>query len=414
MIEKKKNVLMPFYYKEFQCIGGSCEDNCCIGWDVEIDKKTYQKYQNVKEKELLQFFHNYIYQNPAPYDHNVDYAIVELVKNNRCPFLNEQNLCMIQVKLNHDHLSNVCATYPRYANEINGVVECSANISCPEAARLILMKKEGIAFSLEENTASSRMIINTVVNTKEHNGNILVKYFVEIREFTISLLQNRNYSLWERLLILGHFFQELQESVHSRGEGRIQKMIESFPGIMDEVLKKAKSSENATKALQFRIIKEITDKVNQLTEIDSQRYIQFTNEFSKGLGIASQSGSDRIEKAYHLAAYQYYKPFMKKHEYLIENYLVNYVFGGLFPASESTKPFEAYMMLVIRYALIQYNLIGISAFRGGLTEEDSVKFIQAFSKAIEHHHTYLEGIAALMKKRGYFNLNHAEILLKNE
>ena len=104
---------------------------------------------------------------------------------------------------------------------------------------------------------------------------------------------------------------------------------------------------------------------------------------------------------------------MKNHEYLIENYLVNYVFGGLFPAAESTKPFEAYRMLAIRYALIEYYLIGISAFRKGLTEEDCIRFIQVFSKAIEHHHTYLESIASYMKRRKYDTLPCLALLIKN-
>ncbi len=38
-----KNVKMryPIYLKEFKCIGGECEDSCCIGWDVDIDKFTF-------------------------------------------------------------------------------------------------------------------------------------------------------------------------------------------------------------------------------------------------------------------------------------------------------------------------------------------------------------------------------------
>ena len=28
---------VPTYFNEFACIGGACEDNCCIGWEVDID-----------------------------------------------------------------------------------------------------------------------------------------------------------------------------------------------------------------------------------------------------------------------------------------------------------------------------------------------------------------------------------------
>lgn len=40
----KKIVLKPTYLDKFKCIGIKCEDNCCQGWSIDIDKKTYKKY----------------------------------------------------------------------------------------------------------------------------------------------------------------------------------------------------------------------------------------------------------------------------------------------------------------------------------------------------------------------------------
>ena len=37
---KKYKVTLPHYFKEFKCIGGKCEDSCCIGWDIDIDERT--------------------------------------------------------------------------------------------------------------------------------------------------------------------------------------------------------------------------------------------------------------------------------------------------------------------------------------------------------------------------------------
>lgn len=405
---------MPVCFKEFKCTGGSCEDNCCIGWDVEIDKQTWQKYKKVKDKELSQLFRNSIFENPDSYDHNVDYAIVELAKNNRCPFLNEDHLCKIQAKLGHDYLSNVCAAYPRYVNEINGVAEYSLNVSCPEAARLVLTKQQGLAFSSEKQNTSSKTIINFQVNTTEQSENSMVKYFVELRSFTISLLQNRNYLLWERILMLGYFYKELQQSIHGQDIVPVPNLIETFTQKIEngEWMSEI-SSIRADNAFQLRVMKEITDKLNTATEIDSQKYIRFTEEFSKGIGISAKSNLEAEGKAFKRAYEQYYEPFMKSHAYLVENYLVNYVFGSLFPAAESTKPFEAYRMLAIRYALIKYYLIGISAYRKGLTEQDCVQFIQTFSKAIEHHHTYLEVISAYMNRKKYNTMPYIELIIKN-
>ena len=27
----------PAYYKAFRCIGSDCTENCCIGWEIDVD-----------------------------------------------------------------------------------------------------------------------------------------------------------------------------------------------------------------------------------------------------------------------------------------------------------------------------------------------------------------------------------------
>jgi hypothetical protein len=39
------NAFQPRYAKDFQCIGPDCEDSCCEGWTVYVDKASYKKYR---------------------------------------------------------------------------------------------------------------------------------------------------------------------------------------------------------------------------------------------------------------------------------------------------------------------------------------------------------------------------------
>ena len=36
----------PDYYSEFMCIADKCENTCCSGWGIVIDRKTMKKYVN--------------------------------------------------------------------------------------------------------------------------------------------------------------------------------------------------------------------------------------------------------------------------------------------------------------------------------------------------------------------------------
>ena len=42
----KVNIFMPKYMADFKCIAGECKDTCCAGWDINIDKKSYERYEN--------------------------------------------------------------------------------------------------------------------------------------------------------------------------------------------------------------------------------------------------------------------------------------------------------------------------------------------------------------------------------
>ena len=47
-MKKNLRITEPDYFNDFKCIGGKCEDSCCIGWDIDIDEVTYNIYIAIK------------------------------------------------------------------------------------------------------------------------------------------------------------------------------------------------------------------------------------------------------------------------------------------------------------------------------------------------------------------------------
>ena len=46
-----RTALMPVYYKDFCCIMGACQDNCCDdGWKIEFSKKDYLAIKRAVEE----------------------------------------------------------------------------------------------------------------------------------------------------------------------------------------------------------------------------------------------------------------------------------------------------------------------------------------------------------------------------
>lgn len=132
------NLYAPSYYKKFQCIADQCEHSCCIGWEIDIDKRTLEKYQTLKSN-YRSAIEDSISMNGTPH--------FQLCAHDRCPHLDEQGLCKIILNLGEDYLCDICREHPRFYN-YTSVAEVGLGMSCPEAARIILSSAD---FSTLEN-----------------------------------------------------------------------------------------------------------------------------------------------------------------------------------------------------------------------------------------------------------------------
>ena len=118
----------PRYYKTFKCIADQCEHCCCIGWEIDIDKKTLEKYQKLKSG-YGPIIMDSISMEDTPH--------FQLGDCDRCPHLDEHGLCKIILNLGEDYLCDICREHPRFYNYTD-VAEVGIGMSCTEAAKLIL------------------------------------------------------------------------------------------------------------------------------------------------------------------------------------------------------------------------------------------------------------------------------------
>ena len=64
--------------------------------------------------------------------------ILALTPDRRCPMWRRDGLCRIQAELGEAALSHTCCDFPRLRHDYGDFVELGLELSCPEAARLIL------------------------------------------------------------------------------------------------------------------------------------------------------------------------------------------------------------------------------------------------------------------------------------
>ncbi|MBU2699203.1 lysine-N-methylase [Sporomusaceae bacterium BoRhaA] len=409
---KMRPILQPHYMEKFHCISEQCEDCCCMGWQVPIDHKTYQKYRNCSDKILQPQMHQQITRvrtNASEFN----YAKVRLNEESSCPFLDEERLCSIQRRLGEKYLSITCTTYPRVTNLVGGKMEKSLTVSCPEAARLVLLNSALMEFDQAEEDSAIRNHVLYKVNPDA----VCVspsKYFWDMRIFIITLLQDRSYFLWQRLIILGLFCQHLTDLVSQGKSHDILQAITLYThrvqtGAYREELERAPKNIIVQMELFNLLIKCRLEGV-----VKSQRFVECFKDFFNGMDYATGDSEEQLALRYEKAFTQFYQPFMGQHEYIMENYLVNYVFKELFPVQGQGHIFDNYVLLVVHFAMMKILLTGMAAFYKEKFSADHVmKAFQSYSKEVEHNKNYLLVVIQFLESNHFNTMPYMNALIKN-
>ena len=125
----KVKLYAPGYYKEFSCIADKCTHSCCIGWEIDIDCATMEKYASLTDgygKKIR----DSIDVTDTPH--------FRLTDGERCPHLDQQGLCRIISNLGEAYLCDICREHPRFYNDTPRGKEVGLGMACEEACRLIL------------------------------------------------------------------------------------------------------------------------------------------------------------------------------------------------------------------------------------------------------------------------------------
>lgn len=123
------NIIKPSYFDTFHCIAGDCPDSCCKEWDVLVDPDKAAFYRALpgdlgdRLRQVLK---------------DEDGETYMTIENRRCPMWRSDGLCRIQAELGERALCKTCRDFPRLTHDYGDFIEFGLELSCPEAARIIL------------------------------------------------------------------------------------------------------------------------------------------------------------------------------------------------------------------------------------------------------------------------------------
>lgn len=387
----KQKVMMPSYMKDFQCIASECEETCCAGWYIAVDEVTYKKYKKVKQPAMKKRLDKELVVRKGGTAECI--AKIKL-KNNRCAFLGKDNLCDLYRELGEDYLSETCKVYPRNLNQLGEQVELSLALSCPEAARKILLSKEAIRF--EENILEDKLpIVGAKVALKPQNPKHFEDCLLAIRRLIIGILQEKSLSFDLRWQGLENTLQTLHQFKQKQDIKGLKKWLDTQKDYK-KLCKGTGKSETMVEELKYmqKLLGCLMD-LRAAKKWPSTRYEACYEQMLQGL-LADEKQVTISKEKYAAGKKVYEDSFLQNAPYILENYFVNYVYERLVPINE-TSPKASLETLKLYYALLKLHLIGLFGTVGGYEETAVATCIQSFTRVFDHNPLYMEQIKKQLK-----------------
>jgi lysine-N-methylase len=410
----------PSYAAAFECIGASCEDTCCKGWPIPLDQATYKQYRGFPDERLGSVVTQYVkIAVNAPASH---FAKIVQTESGACPFFNTDRMCDIHKQYGAKLLSTTCSTYPRALNRVHGVLEGSLLLSCPEAARNVLL--DPYIFEGTGDLDAGKFRTDSVVRLANNRTASIQKpyaFFDGVQQALILTVRDRSRPLWQRLLLIGSLCKSLDEVLTDEAEAKVPVILDDHRRALEGNLLRAElEGIPAQPALQLNIFLRLTDeRVRDKTS--GARFRDMFWTFVEGIGSAVEAEPGADIERYLEAEERYHRPFFACRPYILENFLVNYLFQNLFPfgrentlRSTPRRIFEEYVLLATQFAWINTLLIGTAGYaKQEFAEEHVVHVVQSFCREVEHNPYVLISMVELMAHLRLDNLQGMAILLKH-
>ncbi|MBR1862842.1 MAG: flagellin lysine-N-methylase [Ruminococcus sp.] len=342
----------PDIFLQFRCICGDCRDNCCrTGWDIEVDRRTFEFYSGLRDPLAVRFVDSVYEEEGCLY----------MKHEGGCPFMNGKGLCGLQLLYGEGHISEICREHPRFYEWFGDYKEAGVGLSCEEAARLLMGHERPIVFSerqTDEETDSLEF------DSKLFEG---VKM---IRERLIDILQDRGFTVLQRLGMVVFSAEDIQQAVFDEDVKRLKQIsgMLAIDGFRIEMMNEAGDHYYIHEDQGLGRMAEIMGKMEYLDGGFGELFSLTREDIER---IAECEG--RFDREYGGSSYE------------LENLAVYFIYRYLIKAVRDYAVKERLFMAVFCTLAVRLLFLREYAENGALPDKERRCFlVKEFSKEIEY------------------------------
>lgn len=414
-------ILKPTYMDSFQCKGAACRFTCCKEWDVTYSKSDYSKIRNVaKTPELKALVAEGVRREKNSGDER-RYAHFEMDEQAACKMLDETGLCRLQKQCGHSVLPEVCRVFPRAAYLVEPTICHSCEAVCEAVIEGFFGLKDGISFISEERNGSVRSYFSKIITNEKTEQRPIYRYFGDILSLCIDTLQSRNYSLDDRVIIVGIILKKLHQ-MEQGGE------LDGIPAYVESMLRALKTDgltaslsslqidrapvvANAQMNLSLMSLLCKSTEQALMNTISGNLKIYIQMQTSNSVFQINDASISSFDLGQYDKAQALYREYMKTHEYVMENLMVNTFFGGAYPFNGELTIWQSYMRFASIYSLYKYAAAGVML--SDPSDEAFVHTIAVLSRGLLHRPWFAQFIVDRAQDTGTDTLAHFAIMVKS-
>lgn len=411
-------MVIPAYIKQFQCLGSECEDTCCAGWNVTLDKKTYENYTADKSSPLAKAFEENIERKDDSKAADNNFAVMKMhPETQNCNFL-DGGLCSIHAQKGESFLANTCFNFPRLNYTFNNNNFQVLSLGCPEAARLALLGKT--PFNFHEESLEIRE--STLIDIKSIWG-FTPNNMEEIRLFCLQLAQTEGIEIWQKLLVLGLFTENVNDLIKAKQQNHAFTIIQETTkhlnsGELLDSMKTVSASFGSQAKLFSSFWRASTFGFKKVGTHESPLQRKIIDLVQAGIFDGDDVSTepediDKVVENYTLGVAQLHKTLEQCPDFE-KNILLNELLINLYPFAGGNSPEENYLRLISRQCLLRFMMAGVCKAIGPETKpEELASTVQVFYRMFHHHDQLIDFFVNKVRELGLHQLNKLIILLKS-
>ncbi|TCW33523.1 flagellin lysine-N-methylase [Gulbenkiania mobilis] len=405
-VTRHLEVIAPAYLEKFSCLGPTCPDTCCYGWQVPVEHESYLKLMRLQDDPLKPLVKQALVRGPGkPGSDNFGMLKLGATREQPCALLSESGLCQLHATHGETMLPDVCSSYPRASKAVDGVMDQFASPSCPEVARLLVEDVDALDLRTSQQPVRKYVEFRTTSMTPET--------MERLRSFFLGCMGATQLPVWQRLALQLLVAEAVEgcTGLDTSKDAQIGAVLDEWEGLLATGEALALLQDLPRHDLLHLKVLAAASRIRAELPFNRTRYLELLEEALQSLGVREDGGGAEADA---LVCERFAGTALTwEIDQALGRVLLNHCYTQHYPLGMPAG--KMVRVVVLHYLMLRFAAVGLTSARGRpLSHAELTELVYLFYRAQVHVPEYLSRCMAAFEGHGLQRTEHWLLLLPAE